>query len=249
MTMKSAFIAPFAIVIAMAFEPLVMTADVTATAPVLAPFEASYKVLHGRTYAGDSHMVLSRDDDGRYEYRNNVEPRGLAKWFVKGKVYGGSSFRIVDGLPRPVSYESDGPKKNDQQSITFNYDLDQAFSSYAGEQAVFDLTPGTLDMLSMDIALMMCMKAGHELSSLSVVDKNQRRTYLYAIEGPESVDTEAGKYDAIKVRRQREGSSRHYQMWLAPSLDYLPVRVEQYKDGKVSNTLVLSSYNANIQAP
>lgn len=205
-------------------------------------FEASYKVLHGRSHVGTSKMKLSILEDGLYQYQNNVEARGLAKFFVKGKVFGISRFALECGHPRPLDYQSDGPKKDDTQSIAFNYDLDQAFSSYDGVQTVFDLKPETTDMLSMDIALMMRMKNERGLSPIPVVNRNESQVYLFRADGDESIKTDAGEFDTVRVWRQREGSSRRYLLWLAPKLDYLPVRVEQYKNDKVNNTLILISY-------
>ncbi|RSR40797.1 DUF3108 domain-containing protein, partial [Acinetobacter baumannii] len=59
--------------------------------------------------------------------------------------------------------------------------------------------------------------------------------------GNEKIKTSYGTFDTVKVVLQHKKPERSTIFWLAPKLDYLPVKVSHI-DGKTSYGLLLTSY-------
>ena len=60
--------------------------------------------------------------------------------------------------------------------------------------------------------------------------------------GNTKITVPAGTFDTVRVDRIHDDNSRSTSFWLAPSLDYLPVKVSQINDGKKMD-LELSKVN------
>lgn len=66
-----------------------------------------------------------------------------------------------------------------------------------------------------------------------VLEKGEVQDYFARPLGEEEVEGPDGTpVDTLVLEHQRDGSSRATRFWLAPSLGYLPVRIEQRKDGR-----------------
>jgi hypothetical protein len=59
--------------------------------------------------------------------------------------------------------------------------------------------------------------------------------------GDATTATGIGQVATRAFVQHREGSSRATTIWAAPKLRYLPVRIEQRKDGEVQTAFILSS--------
>ncbi len=67
---------------------------------------------------------------------------------------------------------------------------------------------------------------------LTVVENGKLREYFARLLGHEALSGPDGPLETLVFEHQRNGSRRATTFWLAPSLDYLPVRIEQRKDDK-----------------
>ncbi|MCZ6499262.1 MAG: DUF3108 domain-containing protein [Gammaproteobacteria bacterium] len=211
--------------------------------PALQPFSASYKVLRGKKRVGVSKVELIADTDGMFVYRTRVSARGLARLFVSRDVKGESRFTLENDLPFPLYYSSYGAKKNDIQRISFepfNYEIS---SQYKGAEKTLQWSPGVLDLLSMEIAMKLQFSRGEIPTEYTVAEKNSIREYHLEIEDRESIQTPFGQHETIRIRRQKAGSDNHSIIWLAPELDYLMVRFDKYKRGKIDFSIRLNNYN------
>ncbi len=70
-------------------------------------------------------------------------------------------------------------------------------------------------------------------SEFTIVDKQSLKQYLFKVIGNEEIETDIGKYNTVMVNRTRAGSSRSTTLWLAKELFYLPIKIQQKKDGNV----------------
>jgi hypothetical protein len=50
-----------------------------------------------------------------------------------------------------------------------------------------------------------------------------------------------GQLQVLRYRQQRAGSSRYTIIDLAPSLDYVPARIEQIRDGESRSAFLIES--------
>ena len=69
--------------------------------------------------------------------------------------------------------------------------------------------------------------------SYRYVDEDGVRTYRYERLDDLPTGTGIGVFDTVRVSQHREGSSRNTILWLDPTIAYLPIRIEQYRNGEL----------------
>jgi hypothetical protein len=212
-----------------------------ARADELKPFEASYKwVWHGMTVAVSSLKLEQHPDN--WVYSSKSDPRGLGKMFSERPVQQ-STLQITQGGVRPLHYKADDGTSSTKRDadVQFDWEHNHATGVYEDAKVDMPLHPGTQDDLSIQIALMVDLLAGRTPDRLLLIDKNTVREYRYTRDGEESIDTPLGKMDTVIYRSQKAGSPRVTRFWCAPSLGYIPMRVEQTKGDDVQWTMLVQS--------
>ncbi len=210
----------------------------------LPTFAATYRLEYKGSRVGESVISMRPALDGAaYVYEARTEPRGLARFIRGGTIVERSRFHLVDGQLKPVEFVfDDGTRKGkDDNMVTFDHASARATSVYRGETHEFDIEPSLLDRLLSQFALMRDMNAGEPASSYTVLDRDKLKVYRVNRLRSETVETRGGTFDTVVLHRQREGSSRATLMWLAPDLDWLPVRIRQTKGEKTITEMSLES--------
>ena len=75
-----------------------------------------------------------------------------------------------------------------------------------------------------------------------MLDGRDLKHYVYTRVGTARIPTALGEVDTVIYRSDRKGSNgkgRIWQYWYAPSLGWLPVRIEQREDGNTRMTFTL----------
>jgi hypothetical protein len=212
-----------------------------ASADELKPFEASYTwVWHGMTVAVSSVKLEQQQD--KWVYASKSDPRGLGRMFSERPVQQ-STLQVTEQGVRPLHYKADdGTSSTKRDSdVQFDWEHNRATGVYEDTKIDMPLQPGTQDDLSVQIALMVELLAGRTPDRFLMIDKNTVREYRYTRDGQESIDTPLGKIDAVIYRSQKAGSPRVTRFWCAPSLGYIPMRVEQTKGDDVQWTMQVRS--------
>ena len=80
---------------------------------------------------------------------------------------------------------------------------------------------------------------GVEPGTIPLIDDNRIKRYVYTKKETATVDSALGKLDTVIYESTREGSNRTARFWMAPSLEFLPVRAEQIRKGKVETVMIL----------
>jgi hypothetical protein len=220
---------------------LLLTGAARAAAdPALAPVTAVYDVLHGTHRIGVATFVLRAGEGDAYVFESRTEAKGIAR-LVAGTITETSEFTLEDSGPRPLRFSARESRGHSSQSVSFDWAAGVAHSERDGERADIRLQPRVLDHSLIEIALMSDLRGGRQLAPYHIVEKNGLRTYAYESAGDETVQVPAGSYETVVVRQRREGSSRELYFWCAPQLGYLPVKLEQRKEGDALLTMVLES--------
>ena len=203
------------------------------TASELKPSDAHYVLTRGVLTLGSAQFRLApQQQAGCWTYEYIAKPTGLARLFI-GDVTERSEFCIVDGQVRSNKFEfkrADKPKDN--FTLAFNW-KDGVVRSSAGEMR--PLTAGMIDRLAMQIAVQDWVIArdgepGPEEIAVTKVEDDRVKQYRFRIMARETVQTPAGKFDTVRVERV-DDPKKSTRFWIAPSRDYLVVRVEQTKGG------------------
>lgn len=183
---------------------------------------------------GEGVISLRPDGSGCYDYQSTTQPIALVHWMY-GAPREDSRF-CLDGeriVPRSFAYSIDKRPKD-----AFRLDFDPAKSTVKvlrqGVVTVRDVPEAAFDRFSIREAIRLWAiryaagEAGSEIT-LNLVNHDKTKPYRFGIKGRETVNTPAGPVETLRVERL-DNPKRAAHYWLAPSLDYVPVKIEQYKN-------------------
>lgn len=220
-----------------------LAASLQVQAGVLSPYKAVYELSRGKMMLGDTIFTLERDGDSCYRLHGVAEPMGLAA-LLAGKTVEESRFCEVDGRLRAKFYkrEQEGSDKDKDGNYSLRFDWGNRMVTTNGG-ASRELPPDGLDRGLMEIALRRLLKqAGGDTPQepfvFLLVEDDEITPYSLRVTGREQVSTPAGRFDTVKVERVNPGK-REMRMWLAPQLDYLPVKLERQKKGDPAVRMIL----------
>ncbi|NND53675.1 MAG: DUF3108 domain-containing protein [Gammaproteobacteria bacterium] len=196
-------------------------------------------------FRGDLTLELLETSDNDYRIRATTTGRGLARMFMGKESVEEAHFTFADGQVISRSYElEDGGKSGENDTeIHFDWPENIAHSVYEQELAELPLEEEVYDRISADVVTIMDLRNGNEPRTLKIAEKNSIREYTFEAQGEERIELPSGEVDTVKFMRTRTGSSRSVLIWYAPELDYLPVRMEQFKRGKSQITFTTESYS------
>lgn len=196
-----------------------------------APFSAEYRVKI-RGLSGELELSLA-DEGEECNASSRLQARGLASIFFRGEIDERVSFRIEDGRLLPQHYEAVDSLSGDGERAVIDFDWPERVASETmdGTTRTYDLKDGTVDRLSLQFALMLALEEGRREQTLTVLDGEEKPLQL--VYEDTKVEVPFGKFEAVKVRHQRPGSSRATVLYCARDLGFLPVRIEQYRKGKL----------------
>ena len=189
-------------------------------------FVATYSVAwHGIT-AGESTLTLAATAPGQYRYSSVDHAHGLFRLFLRHAITQESRFRLVDGQIQPISFRSQGggPPEN----VRFDWRSGRVTGTAKHKQIDLKLEPGTQDPGSVQISLMLGFLAGHPPASFWMLNTDVINQFEFVRRGEATLDTPLGRLHTLIYTSHHAGARRTTYMWLAPSLDYLPVRLEQH---------------------
>lgn len=213
--------------------PLMISMD----AHAVQPFRADYQFSIGSKFSGHASRTLTQERDGQWQYRFNAKIPLMASadetsWFRLDE-------RGVRSVRHQLKYRIFGFSKNSSiqfgsQSATVNRD---------GKTSQYPIHAQTLDMLNMEMQLRQDLKAGTLQSRYWLSDDRNEDEVKFVLRGPATLTTPAGVFETVRIDRVHSDPSRSTSFWMAPKLDYLPVRVTQ-KDDKMTYDILLRAYQS-----
>lgn len=198
--------------------------------PVVRPPRAYQAVYNAKISIarGEAVMSLGRSEDNQFVLSSTSRARGAARLFRSKPIRECSVFETTEsGRWQAKRYRySDGKKDG---AIDFNWATASAVASHDGGEATIALEQGVTDRLLEQLIMSRKIVDQQQLLPAQVIDRAARNTIIYERLGNERITVPAGSFDTISYRRAREGSKRSSIIWFAPTLDGLPVRIEQYR--------------------
>ncbi len=212
----------------------------------LAPFKATYIGYKWGEPLGKATMELEQLSDVKYWlfYQSSV-----SKFFLSDKRTEHSIFNFQDNkvTPREYRYSRSGTGRDkklqalfdEQNNIIAVTAKDKSYSlPWTGE------TDNQLFRITLPMQLAQLDKVGNT-DSFSVAFLNYRgemQQHNINIEGTENLTLPYGELTAVKVKIFRQNSSRETFAWFAPSLNFMLVRLQQFKDSHEQGDVKLSEY-------
>ena len=196
----------------------------------LKPFEATYDwIWHGMTVA-TSTLHLEHQEGNRWVYRSKSEPRGIGRLFSERPIQE-SVLEVTDAGVHPLSYKADDGTSSTKRDadVRFDWEHNRVTGVYEDAKVDMPMPPEIQDDLSVQIALMVELLRGHTPEKFSLLSGNSIREYRYSRDGEETLTTPAGTVQTVIFKSEKQYSPRVTRFWCAPSLGYIPLRVQQRK--------------------
>lgn len=163
-----------------------------------------------------------------------------------GRITEEERFEVNDqGEILPLSYKYDRSifGKNRTEETLFKVSAKLVVNTYKDKTVELPLDKSLLAPLSYQVKMRQDLLAGKKDFHYRVVYRNHIKDYRYKIIREEVIDSPMGKLQTVVLQRVREDSARETYLWLAKSLDYLPVKLMQKEDGETYEMLI-ESYQA-----
>jgi hypothetical protein len=211
-----------------------------AAEPKLPELNMKYAVTWRGMGLGSAVITLKpQGEAGCYRYESQSEPAGLVRMFY-GKPRETSDFCLRGGKVVPQRFEFHNPKSADD-SYTLEFGAGKV---RGGDKTERDIPADAQDRFGIQQAVRLWVlehlksEPGAETVEFAMVDNRRIRRYRFAITGRETIEVPAGRFETVLVQRV-DDKKKTTKFWLAPERDYMPVRVEQVKQGTVELRMVL----------
>jgi len=184
---------------------------------------------------------------GHYIYETRAEPSFLASFVVSTSARERSEIEITDAGVRPLHWSLDDGKSGNKQDGDMVFDWTRQLASGISKGAKFEVpvSPGVQDRISTQIAVATSLLRGQEPGAISIIDDAKVKSYTYDRKGTGTAESNLGHLESVLYESTRENSSRLSKFWLLPKYDFVPVRAEQIRKGKVETVMELQSLEMN----
>lgn len=201
-----------------------------------------YSVEWGDISLGEGTIALKPRGDGCFDYSSTTDPIALVRW-TYGSPRENSTFCVVDGTVQPRHFEYRNNKRSDDNfTLDFDAAAERAKMIRGGNVVELKAPAPTYDRFSIREAVRVWAagNAGHigAEKDFSFIDEDKLRLYRFQIQARETVETPAGRFETIRVARI-DNPKKSYRYWLAPTRNFVPVKIEHINKGKVELRMAL----------
>ena len=209
----------------------------------VATYTATYRVEYKGKEAGVSDWSVRDLGDDRYEFMARITPKGMLKLIRPKPTIERSQFRLEGAALRPLEYwYEDGSRSGeDNWHLVFDWDRRVATVTTAEARRELAVPDIALDIGTLKAAVMRDLAARGAPGPYEIADQDSVGTYEYTDSGPATLATGVGSLETQLFVQRRAGSSRSTWLWVAPTLGFLPVRVEQRRGDEVQTAFLLQS--------
>jgi len=213
------------------------------------PYKASYELMREGKKAGHATRELKQIDRNNWQLSMNSK---ASLFFVTFSYQQQSNFSWVNNKPRPDSFlqtDKNSFKAAVIQQQTFDWLTMLEDGSYKKQKWQLKVTPDIQDRqlsllsLRLDLLQQDYTKGQQKTFQYSVSYKGEVSDESYQFVAEESITTPAGIFETHKYQKTHDNKSRVSYFWLAKKLKYLPIRIQQLKDGEEQANMLLTAIN------
>jgi hypothetical protein len=201
------------------------------------PYSAQYVLQRSGIKVATGDFSLRREGDS-YLYESHSKSAGIVSLFRDDDIVELTRWQLANHGVRPLQYRFAHTGIDDERHVTIDFDWSagEVTNTVNGDAWQMAVPTGTLDKLSVQLALSVALRQGQRGPfQFPVADGGKLKTYHFEVVGEEEVETPAGRFKAIRVLRKKD--KRQTTLWFAPKLDWMPIRLDQPKK-KMSMRLV-----------
>ena len=200
----------------------------------LKPFTAEYDLSRGMLVFAKVQVSLTLLPPNRYRYEARTQPTGLYHLIRNDEITEISKGVVKSGRVTPLHYHYHHKKTDSdhQMDLEFNWQALNVVNRTPDSRWIMKIDPGTQDKFGHQLTLMLALAGGERDIRLKVADGGKTKHYRFEFQAEELIHTPEGSYQALKMVRTKDGKPSLASLWLAPEINYLPVRMERKeKDG------------------
>ncbi len=188
------------------------------------PFSATY-ALSADGKSGTATRTLTKSGNS-YQYKVSARAAGVAT------ANQSASFSLSGGRIVPSSASTSYKIAGVGSTHSIKFSGKKVVSTYKGNSTTLTSATQAYDDLSLETQIRQELINGKFSGKYALVKKTEIETTTFRKAGNAKITVPAGTYDTIRIDRVHGDSGRATSFWLAPSLNYLPVKVSQTSDGK-----------------
>lgn len=212
---------------------MIALADNAAAAELPPPHTAYYRLYKGIVILAKTRRSFSQDKshDNQYIFKSYTEPAGVGKIITGTRIKEQSNWMFKDNAAIPLSYTyvHRGGDNDRDVKLLFDWEKNKVTNIINGDPWTMDLVPNIQDKLLYQFSLMMDLKKGVKEFSYEVADGGKLKSYHGTVIGETVIETDIGKFNTVIVRREHDG--RRTTFWCAKQMHFIPVQIEQVKNG------------------
>ena len=211
-------------------------------APMLTPHRVEYN-LRISVLNGKLSTVVTAVGAG-FMANSVIKPVGLTKMFARGTIQESSFFLADEHGVRPEQYRSVDTLSREDQAVAFDFKWaeDRVEGTINGEPIGFDLVGRVHDRVSIQYQLMFDLLTGGAQDAYVMLDGDELKYLEVRNIGTRTIKVPYGTFEVIGIQHGEKNSSRMTVLWCAQELGYLPVVIEQRRDGKVHVRAEMTGY-------
>lgn len=221
----------------------------TRSADRLNAFSAHYAVARGGVTLGEASLRLTAAEPDRYVYEFANWTTGWVALVASDRRTERSTLVMKDNQIRPLeySYQHTGGKKDRNVKLVFDWERQRVTNVIGADSWTMAVPEHAQDKLGYMIALMRDLAHGKTTFEYPIADGGKLKVYRFKVAGHEQLETALGVQQTVRVQRlHAAGKKRQTILWLAPRLDYAPVRIEHHK-GDTVVSLAINAYRKPAQ--
>ena len=211
-------------------------------------YTASYDVEKFGMVIAKSNYSLKHENNG-VRIRQHSEAVGFAA-LLRSDELDENSFLSVQNdqlLLTEFSYTQKSPDKKNR-NIQLKIDwiqsdeklLGKISGTAYGKKLELNVDKPVWDTSSYQVPLMLNTKEKATPQQYTMMVKGRFKTYSFITHGYEEIEVNGNTIQTIKTERDGGTSKSPIYLWLAPSLNNLPVKIEKWKNSKLQLTLSLN---------
>ena len=209
------------------FACLVCAFALATTSRAESGYDATYALTLGPISVGEMQRTYRIDDRGNYRFESEIRATGLASFMRSDELREVSTgkFRNDYFLPESYTYERKNKRKPRSISVAFDHDTGKVETIYNGAPKTSTHEGRIFDKLVYQAQIMHDLALGKTDLHYRVTDRGQDKVYEPVTAGLETIDTDAGSYETVKVVRANADNKKRTIFWCAAELGFLPVKV------------------------
>lgn len=188
-------------------------------------------------------------DDNNYHFTQFTRLTGFAALFRDDTVMESSNIKLEADhwQVAAYSYQQNGSSRSRDTNFTIAWQAtdDNSWQAsisgiYASERFNATHQGETWDPLSVLLAVQRDFEPAQSEYRYEVINKGQLKTYVFELVGADSIVINDNRHESFEL--VREHGKRTTRIWLAGEKQHIPLRMEIYKDGKLSTRMDLVSF-------